>query len=194
MSPNKSNSTIPWYRTVLKTKFLNELFLWIYSFLGWYNFVLFRASHRRHHLYTLHPPEDLEVVLPIKFTMRDFLLKAFVNPMGVYHLFWKTLLWATGRVKGEWPQRLFPKSDAKARRKLAGWAAFLCIGHTVNIVVCFAFGLWLIPVLTTFAPLYGGWLLFLCNSTQHVGLKNNVPDIRLSCRTFKPNFFVRFLY
>ena len=34
--------------------------------LGWYNHVSFWASHQAHHRYTLHPPDDLEVVLPVK--------------------------------------------------------------------------------------------------------------------------------
>ena len=74
------------HQTVFRTRFINELFLRIYSFLGCHNYVFFRESHRRHHLYTPHPPEGLEVVLPIKFTLKDFLLRAFVNVRGVYEL------------------------------------------------------------------------------------------------------------
>ncbi len=182
------------HRTVFRTRFLNELFLRIFSFLGWYNFVLFRASHRRHHLYTLHPPEDLEVVLPIKFTLKDFLLRSVVNVCGVYELPRSTFRTAIGRVQGEWPRKLFPESDIEARRRLAGWARILLIGHVANTVLFVSLGLWMIPLLTTFAPLYGSWLLFLCNNTQHVGLKDNVTDFRLAARTFELTPFVRFLY
>ena len=182
------------HRTVFRTRFLNELFLRIFSFLGWYNFVQFRASHRRHHLYTLHPPEDLEVVLPIKFTLKDFLLRAFINPLGVFELPRQTFKTAIGRVEGEWPQKLFPVDDLDARRRLAQWARILLVGHIVSTVVFVSLGLWMVPLLTTFAPFYGSWLLYLCNNTQHVGLKDNVSDFRLAARTFELNPFVRFLY
>jgi fatty acid desaturase len=182
------------HRTVFRTRFLNELFLRVFSFLGWYNFVQFRASHRRHHLYTLHPPEDLEVVLPIKFTLKDFLLRAFINPLGVFELPRQTFKTAIGRVEGEWPQKLFPVDDLDARRRLAQWARILLVGHIVSTVVFVSLGLWMVPLLTTFAPFYGSWLLYLCNNTQHVGLKDNVSDFRLAARTFELNPFVRFLY
>jgi len=55
-------------------------------------------------------------------------------------------------------------------------------------------GAWLVPVLVTLAPFYGGWLLFICNNTQHIGLQNNVADFRLCTRTIILNPFVRFLY
>jgi fatty acid desaturase len=87
------------------------------------------------------------------------------------------------------------------RRKLRRWAVILLVGHAL-IVVGSAFAgwwfhqprLWLIPVVTTFAPYYGGWLHFLCNSSQHVGLKDNVGDFRLCCRTIYLNPFFRFIY
>ncbi len=44
--------------TVFRSKWLNELFLRVFSFLGWYSFAHFGASHTRHHAYTLHPPDD----------------------------------------------------------------------------------------------------------------------------------------
>ena len=61
------------HKTVFKTQALNALFRNIYSFLGWYNHVSFWASHQAHHRYTLHPPDDLEVVLPVKLTLRSYL-------------------------------------------------------------------------------------------------------------------------
>ena len=61
-------------------------------------------------------------------------------------------------------------------------------------VISIALGWWMLPVLITLAPFYGGWLLFLCNNTQHVGLQDNAPDFRLCTRTIILNPFVRFLY
>ena len=44
------------------------------------------------------------------------------------------------------------------------------------------------------AKMFGRWLQFLCNSAQHVGLVDNVPDFRLCCRTIYLNPIVQFLY
>jgi len=44
------------------------------------------------------------------------------------------------------------------------------------------------------APFYGGWLFFLCNNTQHIGLQDHVPDFRLCCRTFALHPVTRFHY
>ena len=71
------------HKTVFKSKFLNSLFLYLISFLSWYNPVLFWASHQEHHKYTLHPPDDLEVVLPVELTLQTFLKSAIVKSGGL---------------------------------------------------------------------------------------------------------------
>ncbi|MEZ4707851.1 MAG: fatty acid desaturase [Caldilineaceae bacterium] len=182
------------HRTVFKTKFLNELFLWIFSFLGGFNPVFFWASHQEHHKYTLHPPDDLEVVLPVSFTLESFLKAAVVNPWGFYERVKGVIRLSRGRLEGEWAHILFPESEPAKRRELFNWARILLIGHALLTVVSLALGLWLLPVLITLAPFYGGWLLYLCNNTQHVGLQDNVPDFRLCTRTILLNPFVQFLY
>ena len=73
-------------------------------------------------------------------------------------------------------------------------APALLIGHSLLVLLSLYFGLWMLPVVTTLAPFYGGWLLYLCNNTQHVGLQDDVPDYRLCCRTIIINPFVQFLY
>ena len=42
--------------------------------------------------YTLHPPEDGEVVLPVYLTLKGFLRGAFVDPLGAYHRIRSTAL------------------------------------------------------------------------------------------------------
>ena len=66
--------------TVFKTKFLNGLFLRIFAFLRWMNFETFNESHRRHHRFTLHAPDDLEVILPMKATFKDFFSRVSSSP------------------------------------------------------------------------------------------------------------------
>ena len=65
-----------------------------------------------------------------------------------------------GKLEGEWELALFPESEPDKRRRLIRWDRFLLVGHGLIVVVSLYFGLWLVPVLVTLAPFYGGWLLF----------------------------------
>ena len=188
------------HRTVFRTKFLNEFFLLLFSFLGGYNHIFFWASHQEHHKYTLHPPDDLEVVLPVDFTRKAFYQTVLINPLGLVQRIKGVVRFSLGRLEGEWENILFPPEQKEKRQRLFNWARVLLGGHLLITVVSLtlsyllAIDLWLLPVLITLAPFYGGWLLFLCNNTQHVGLMDNVPDFRICTRTFILNPFVRFLY
>ena len=182
------------HNSVFRTKFLNTFFLRIFSFLGPFNYVRFWASHSDHHKYTLHPPDDYEVMLPVKLTFSGFLKSAIVNPWGFYAR-WKLIVRLSfGKLEGPEATVMFPESDVEKRRELFNWARIQLVGHALIVGVSLYFGLWLVPVLITLAPAYGGWLLYLCNTTQHVGLTDNVPDFRLCCRTITLNPLVRFLY
>jgi fatty acid desaturase len=180
--------------SVFKTRWLNRFFLRVFSFLGWYNHHQFWASHTEHHKYTLHPPDDLEVVLPQKHTVAGWLQMAVINPMYFWWAFNNQLRWARGRVAGVWETALFPESNPEKRRLLFNWSRIVLLGHGLIIAVSIVMHWWLLPVVITFAPFYGGWLHFLCNSSQHAGLQDNVTDYRLCCRTITLNPFVRFLY
>ena len=199
------------HNSVFKTKFLNVLFLKIYSFLAWLNPVFFWASHAEHHKYTLHQPDDLEVILPLETTLKGFLKVAFVD----YKLFYFTLKGAIrlslgkdedGRKENhrsvlqahplddEWDMYLFPRSAVEERRRMFNWARFLLVGHAAIIGVSIYFELWLLPLLITFSPFCCSWLRNLCGIPQHIGLKDDVSDFRLCCRTIILSPFVRFLY
>jgi fatty acid desaturase len=180
--------------SVFKTRWLNRFFLGIFSFLGWHNHVWFWASHTEHHKYTLHPPDDLEVVLPTKLTLKNFLMTGLVNPIGFYQALINTVRTSLGRLKTDWDHHLFPESDPALRRRLFNWARFLLLGHGAIVAVSCYYGLWMLPVVITLAPFYGGAIQYLCNNAQHTGLADNVPDYRLCCRTIILNPVLRFLY
>jgi fatty acid desaturase len=182
------------HKSVFKTRILNTIFLYIFSFIGMLNPVMFWASHQEHHKYTLHPPDDLEVVLPVNMTLANFLKSAVVNPWAFYEVMKGVIRLSLGKLDGEWQNALFPESAVESRRRLFTWSRILLAGHALIIVVAVVTGWWLLPVLITLAPFYGGWLLFLCNNTQHIGLQDDVPDYRLCCRTIILNPFVSFLY
>ena len=182
------------HRTVFKSKTLNVVFLQIYSFLGGYNPVLFWASHQEHHKYTLYPPDDLEVTLPVKLSPLTFVKIFIINPLGIYFV-WKNMLrLSLGRLEGEWENHLFPASRPAQRQELFTWARLYILAHVILIAVSLYFGQWLIPLLITFAPYYGGGIQALCNNTQHAGLSDQTPDYRLNCRTIYLNPLLRFVY
>ena len=179
--------------TVFRTKALNSLFVRIFSFFGWINFEMFNTSHARHHRYTLHQPDDLEVVLPVNIILRQAIVFGVINPMAVFGPIRDALRIARAQFRGEWELRLFPEGSAE-RAAAVNWARILLAGHALIIAVAFFFHLWLLPILTTFTHSYGSWLLILCNNTQHIGLQDDVADFRLCCRTFTVNPVVQFLY
>jgi fatty acid desaturase len=182
------------HNTVFKTRWLNTVFVQIFSFLSWSNPVMFWASHQEHHKYTLHPPEDLEVVLPVKLTWTSFFQSIIVNPWDLWYRLKLVTRLAFGRVEGRWEETLFPPSAVKDRNDLFKWARIILFGHLLIVAVSLYFHLWMIPVVITLAPFYGGWLQWLCNNTQHAGLQDNVSDFRLCTRTCLLNPFVQFLY
>ena len=182
------------HKSVFNTKILNNVFLQVVSFLSWNNPVYFWASHQEHHKYTLHPPDDLEVVLQQKLTLKAFLKSAFVNPWDFYGRLRSFVRNSFGKLNGDWEDALFPPSAVGLRRSLFNWARLFLIGQALIIAISVYLGLWQVLLVVILAPFYGGWLQYLCNNTQHTGLQDNVPDFRLCCRTIILNPFVRFLY
>ena len=182
------------HKTVFKTQALNALFRNIYSFLGWYNHVSFWASHQAHHRYTLHPPDDLEVVLPVDLTLRSYLAFAFINPRGFYLRMKNVILLCFGVIENDWERILFPPENVEGRRALFNWARLLIAGHALIVVFSLLTGWWMLAVLITLAPFYGGGFQYLLNVAQHIGLTDRVNDYRLNTRTIQLNPVLAFLY
>ena len=182
--------------TVFKTRALNAFFVRVVSFFGWNHPDMFNGSHQRHHRYTLHPPDDQEVVLPVKLKLVHFMENAIVNPRGWWWTMKYSVRLARGRIgsEGGWELICFPENQPQLRRTPILWARCLVGTHVLIAVVSIYFGLWIIPLIVSFGPFIGGWLFFLLNNSQHVGRHDNVPDFRLCCRTILPNPVFRFLY
>ncbi len=188
------------HKSVFKSQKLNQFFLRIYAFHGWIHFEHFYNSHMRHHQFTLHQPDDLEVTLPIKVLTKNFFLYGFFN-YGAFKWHVPTCLrLGRGDFKGEWELKLFPPDQPEKALPIRRWARFLLWAHgTViasSLILAVVLGpIWLmLAVLVSLTPSYGGWLHFLCNNTQHIGLQDDVPDFRLCCRTFTVNPLVQFIY
>ena len=69
-----------------------------------------------------------------------------------------------------WEEICYPPERPAARMPAMRWAQFLLVGHSAIAYVSVMRGWYLVPLMVTFGPFYNGWLFWLCNSTQHIGL------------------------
>ena len=186
--------------TVFRTKWLNGFFLRLFSLLGLVNFHHYKRSHTYHHIYTLHPRGDREVVLPGNPSLNPIrLLWLFtINIPGLWQVVFKNvfLLAIFGRLeeKGEWSKAIFPEGDRYSRRVAINWARLILLFHSALLAVSVLTGLWLLPILVTISNFVANWWRFLIGITMHTGLRDNVPDFRKCCRTIKLDPFSRFIY
>ena len=182
------------HRTAFRTQFWNEFFIIIISFLSWKNFIHYRASHMRHHQYTVHKGLDLEVVLPLKISGLDWLFLFTFNGGRFVNEFTTLVRHCFGIVKGEQEEQIFPVTDKKGRRQLFMWARIFILGHLALAALFIVTGQWTLLLLATFATYFANWLNLLVGFPQHAGLQPDVDDFRLSCRTVKLNPVFSYLY
>lgn len=186
--------------TVFRTKWLNGLFLRAYSLISFVNFHHYKRSHTFHHMYTLHPEGDREVVLPANPTLRairifglfTFDARTFFNVVG------GTLVLAlTGKFrlffKTEWSEAIF-RDDPAGRRKAVNGARLVILVHAAVIAVGIALELWMLPVVVTLGSFIGSWWKVFVGLTMHAGLRDNVADFRKCARSVKLDHFSRFIY
>ena len=191
--------------TVFKTKWLNGLFMRVFCIISWYNFHDYKMSHTYHHLYTLHPRGDREVVLPTNPTLNIlFVLQLFtLNAVGarnepygypmVQNIGRIVRLALIGRHKLEWLQAVYADQE-EVLRKSANWARLILLFNVTLIVVSVVFRLWMLPVLVTFAPFLANWLRYFVAVPMHTGLRDNVADFRLCVRSITLDPFSSFIY
>ena len=185
------------HKTPFKTKSVNEFFLKVFAFLGWWDQVWFRPSHIRHHQVTVHNDYDGEVVLPQRFSFKDW--QFWLGMFGWNFVFtWKTIQTyyrrATGRLDNDWYEFVLPEANEKLRREHRNWARFTLMGHALLAVAFISTGHWYLIFIFNLGTQYCGWLGLLCGFPQHYGMSPNVPDHRLSCRTYTCSWLPAFLY
>jgi fatty acid desaturase len=182
--------------TVFKTKWLNNFFHRIYCMIQWHNPHEYKRSHTYHHVYTLHPEGDREVVLPVTPSL---------HPLRILELltfdvtaFWLTasrtvVLAFTGRFHNEWSRTVFA-DDANARRLAIRWARLQLLFHVLLIAAAIVFKLWLLPVLVTFGLYVANLWMYIVLMPMHTGLRSNVPDFRKCVRSITLDPISEFLY
>jgi fatty acid desaturase len=182
------------HRTVFKTQFWTDFFLWFISIVGWSNFVHYRTSHARHHKYTVYSVLDLEEVLPKQLKRAEWFWSYTIHLPGIYRAIQRCIRLSAGRLEGEWETRIFPESEPKLRRRLFFCSRVVLATQLLLAVVFVCSELWIMFALVTFAPFIATVLSLLCYFPQHAGLPSNVPDFRLCARTMILSPFVSFLY
>jgi fatty acid desaturase len=185
------------HKTPFRSKFWNEFFLKLYSFISWSDYVWFRPSHIKHHQLTVHQDYDGEVVLPQNLTLKDwkFWLGLIAwNPLTTRDKLKTFFNRSRGRLDSDWYRHVLPESNEPLRREHRNWARFVLIGHALLAAAFILSGHWFLIVVFTIGTQYCSWLGFLTGMPQHIGLSPNVPDHRLCCRTFTCSRLTAFYY
>lgn len=180
--------------TVFKTKALNTFFMKIISFFTWGDYVFYRTSHMKHHQYTAHHGLEMEVELPMKMRIRDYLYSLVGNPYFTLKTLKDIIRRATGKIEGEWEEMIFPEDRPKKRRELIMWDRTMVIGHLLIVLVIAILGQWLMLLYLTLPMFFSGIASYTITLSQHTGLQPDIADSRKCCRSVKVNPLYEFLY
>jgi fatty acid desaturase len=185
------------HRTAFKTRWLNEIFYHIGSFMFNFEPIRWRWSHFHHHTYTLHTEKHYDH--EIQVTKPTDLLFVFLHhlPLGnlafyksyaalhfetIKHALGITTVVLTDCV----PKEVHTKVRFAARIHILLWV--IIISSSIY------FQTWLPIVLLLLPFIYGTTLRNMFDFVQHAGLANNAKDHRLCTRTVKLNPIFSFLY
>ena len=133
------------HKTTFKTKWLNTLFLAIFSTIGWFAYPWYNVSHTYHHLYTLHPRGDREVTLPQVPSLRfSYMLQLFtINFTGGFEsqglkptliallrpAFTGRFVAQFGNNNRSWMEDIFTPDQQPMKRKTIWFARFVLLFH-----------------------------------------------------------------
>lgn len=188
-----SSSDARWHEcghgTPFRTRWLNEIFYQISSFMTLREAVLWRWSHARHHTHTYVVGLDPEIQVKrpadlVKIAMDFLYLRS--GPPEV----WRIVRHAFGKPTAD-VRSFVPASELKKMYR----------SSRIYVAIVGLFGLWslkkrsFLPLMFVALPrFYGGWLHQLLGLTQHAGLEENVFDHRQNTRTVYINPVFRYLY
>jgi fatty acid desaturase len=174
--------------TAFRTPWVNDCLYQISSFMMMREPTYWRWSHARHHSDTTIVGRDVEI-LPRPPDIWGLLLQTFAV-RSVVAVPRSVTRHALGRFSAQ-EQTFIPQSEhfrvvREARAWIVVYAAV--IGSTIYFQS-------LLPLMLVGLPsLYGRWLSYYFDLTQHAGLAENVLDHRLNSRTVYMNRLFRFVY
>ncbi|WP_424942120.1 fatty acid desaturase [Aliiroseovarius crassostreae] len=175
--------------TVFKTRWLNDVFYQLASFMSLRNPHVWRWSHTRHHSETVVVGRDPEIAFPRPPSLWQWALNLIYVPTLVGEL-QKMVRISFGSLT-EAEKSYTPEID----RGKAVWASRAQLAILLATVgLSLSLQSWLPLMLIGLPTFYGSWLHHLMATTQHAGLAEDLPDHRLNSRTVLMNPFFRFIY
>jgi fatty acid desaturase len=182
------------HSTVFRKKWLNVLFLQLFSFLAWSNHAFFARTHRIHHRHTLESDVDTEVPT----TKCIALFKVAATSLFDVNRLLRTIrvqwLNARGIIPTGNARLLFPPEDLSALREVTMVARTILGGQFFFAVMFLLTGFWQGIFLFNLAAFIGNGLVNLLASAQHCGMHGDTLDLRESSRTVLLNSIFAFYY
>jgi MocE subfamily Rieske [2Fe-2S] domain protein len=188
-----SSSDARWHEcghgTPFKTRWLNEVFYQISSFMTIREAFLWRWSHARHHTHTYLVGLDPEIQVMRPADLLKIIMD-FIDLRSGPPEVWRVIRHAFGRPNAD-VRSFVPESE----RSKMYWSSRIYLAIVAGFAIwSIAIGSFL-PMMFVWLPrFYGGWLHQLLGLTQHAGLKENVLDHRQNTRTVYINPIFRYLY
>jgi fatty acid desaturase len=174
--------------TAFKTRWLNEVVMWVTALIYMEEPLHRRYTHTNHHTYTWHVAKDSQMPFDTPMTFGGWLAEASGYALLKFHLVTLIRL-ATGRytpvMKSVIPADQFPQLRRNAWIFIGIYAAI-----AAGIALGFS-GLWWYLVLPW---LLGRPAMILITLIQHVEMAENSPSILESTRSFRGSPIVSFLY
>jgi len=182
------------HKTAFKSKFWNNFFYQIASYMDNFEPVRWRWSHFKHHGHTaFDDPHDFEIA--IRKPTDLFLFFSYFIPFAQILIFYKSLQFETIKhavgITTPVMQQCIPEKERNKCRN----SARIHVGIWITtIIISIIYQSWL-PVLYIVLPgFYGKTLIASFGLTQHTGLQENIKDHRFSTRTIHLNPIFSFLY
>ena len=168
------------HRSVFKTRWLNNFFYEISSFIAFFEPVSWRWSHTHHHSRTIHAPIDYEIAVPANSKIINVLFLDLLSIRRFYYEWKKIILHSLG-IMTQVAKDCVPESQ----RPRMIWTSRLFVAIALGTFYwAYAIGSFL-PIFLIFTPAAYGWPgIHLCGLLQHGGLRSNSWDHRESTRTF----------
>lgn len=188
-----SSSDARWHEcghgTPFRTRWLNEVFYHISSFMTLREAYLWRWSHSRHHTHTYIVGRDPEIQVQRPADLLKILMDFFYLRSGPPEV-WRIIRHAAGRPDSN-VRDYVPESELQKMY----WSSRVYVAIVAGFAVwSVAIGSFLPMMFVALPRFYGGWLHQLLGLTQHAGLGEDTYDHRENTRTVYVNPVYRYLY
>ena len=183
------------HRTAFKTRKLNDFFYYIASFLNNFEPIRWRWSHSLHHSYTASvDPHDFEVDESIfsKYSLLTFLIR-FI-PGYYFLILHKSLHLEIIKHALGIETKVMKECIPEEKKSVCVFSSRIFVLLWILIVI-FSISLEsLIPIFLFLIPKFFASLNAVWGLTQHMGLREDVKDHRLSTRSVRLNPIFSFIY